>query len=348
MVVFACARCDAVLTVPVSQVALPDHAHQLYGHELLPVLMEPGTYAVDPEPFGPPWRQWDEIGPDEAEARGVFAPVYAVSFGEPGAIVVAPGDVRGTVLIPERCEGYCLGLDGRDGPNLACARCGLEVATRVDDCSLWQAVWLAPRAVRRLPGAGPARPVVGWEALVDEWVDTPALWPAEAWGPWWEAAIGVALAHLLAASAGAPLALPDGPVAVAFERALEALLPPGPPVKQVALAGPGLPAVDPDIAVVPRHPGTGRVWQQPGGADIVPLAADVWLHLAFHQEPPPFPVTGGMPAGVLRDDPLPPPPPLRRHFRPDRAVFLRTLTRLPAVRQSWLRRIYDAAQERRF
>ncbi|MGW0633368.1 hypothetical protein [Streptomyces sp. NPDC002758] len=63
--------------------------------------MEPGTYAVDPEPSGPPWRPWNEIGVDEAEARGVFAPVYALSFGSPGAIVVAPGDTRGTILIPE-------------------------------------------------------------------------------------------------------------------------------------------------------------------------------------------------------------------------------------------------------
>lgn len=60
--VFACAGCGAVLTAPVSQIALPVHAHHSYGHELLPALMEPGTYAVDPEPSGPPWRPWSEIG----------------------------------------------------------------------------------------------------------------------------------------------------------------------------------------------------------------------------------------------------------------------------------------------
>lgn len=51
MVVFACVRCDAELTVPLSQVCLPVHAHQEYGNGIqLPVLMEPGTFAVDPEP----------------------------------------------------------------------------------------------------------------------------------------------------------------------------------------------------------------------------------------------------------------------------------------------------------
>jgi hypothetical protein len=71
--VFVCARCGAVLTAAGSRMALPVRAHHRYGHDLLPALMEPGTYAVDPEPSGPPWRPWSEVGADEAEARGVFA-----------------------------------------------------------------------------------------------------------------------------------------------------------------------------------------------------------------------------------------------------------------------------------
>src|SRR5690242_17232210 len=101
MVVFACTGCDAVLTAPVSRVALPVHADQQFGHELLPALLEPGTYAVNPEPSGPPWRRWEEVGADEAAARGVYAPVASLSYGPPGRVGVAPGDVRGTVLIPE-------------------------------------------------------------------------------------------------------------------------------------------------------------------------------------------------------------------------------------------------------
>ncbi|MET8331230.1 hypothetical protein [Streptomyces sp. NPDC005181] len=345
MDVFACARCGALLTAPVSQIALPVHARHCYGHQLLPALMEPGTYAVDPEPSGPPWRPWSEIGVDSAEARGVFAPVGSLSFGEAGAIVVAPGDARGTVLMPERCGGYCMGLDGRDGPNLACAQCGQAVATRIDDCSFWQTVWLAPHAVRRLPADAPACRTISWEALAQGPQGTPPVEQSGAWSPRWEAAVGAALAHLLAASAGTRVAVPDGLVADTFGRALDTLLPPGPPTKNAALGGPGLPAPGPtpDVVLVPRHPQTGKAWQPFGTADIVPLTADVWMHLAFPHERLPVPVTGGMPVGVLRDDPLPLRP--RGPFRPDSTVFLATLARLPAVRQPWLRRIYDQVKD---
>jgi hypothetical protein len=327
-----------------SQIALPVHAHHKYGHELLPALMEPGTYAVDPEPSGPPWRQWSEIGADEAEARGLFAPVDALSFGARGTIVVAPGDTRGTVLIPERCDGCCCGLDGRDGPNLACAQCGRAVATRIDDCSLWQAVWLAPHAVRRLPAEGPAPRTVGWEALAEERQSTPPVEPS-GWSPRWEAAVGATLAYLLAASGGTPVTVPEGIVADAFGRALDALLPPGWPAKTAALAGPGLPAPvhAPDIALVPRHPQTGKAWQPSGTAHTVPLAADVWMHLAFHNERLLVPASGGLPDCVLREDPPTPHP--WTPFQPDSGVFLATLARLPAVRQPWLRRIYDHVKD---
>lgn len=217
MFVFACTGCGTSLTTPLSQVALPAHAHQKYGNGIqLPVLMESGTFAVDPEPWGPPWRKWEEIDPDEAAARGVYAPVYALSDGAPGAILIAPGDTRGTVLIPERAGGYCCGLDGGDGPNMACVTCGLPVASRIDDCSLWQAVWLAPDAVRRLPVDDTDTPPLSWAELTAEPAaegrSTPPFEPITSWGslaglyhwwswsPQWEAAAGRALAHLLAAS----------------------------------------------------------------------------------------------------------------------------------------------------
>ncbi|MGP3989647.1 hypothetical protein [Streptomyces sp. 3N207] len=342
---FACARCGTTLTAAVSRVALPVHAHQSYGHELLPALLESGTYAVDPEPSGPPWRLWSEIGPEEAEARGVFAPVPALSFGAPGAVVVAPGDTHGTVPIPERCDGYCIGLDGRDGPNLACAQCGQPVATRIDDCSLWQSVRLAPDAVRRATADVPARPIADWAALVAEGRSTPPIAPSGAWNPRWEAAVGAALAHLLAASAGRAVAVPEGLAAHIFGRALDALLPPGPPARSVTLAGPGLPGPDPAaaIALVPQHPQTGNAWQPPASVEVAPLAADVWMHLAFPRGPL-IPATGGLPAGVLRDDP----PPMHPWsvFRPDPDVFLHTLARLPTVREPWLRRLYDRVRAR--
>jgi hypothetical protein len=40
---------------------------------------------------------------------------------------------------------------GGGGPNAACEACVLLVATRIDDCSLWQAVWLAPDAEYPVP-----------------------------------------------------------------------------------------------------------------------------------------------------------------------------------------------------
>ncbi|WP_214323912.1 hypothetical protein [Nonomuraea sediminis] len=58
MTVFACAGCGAVLTVPLSRVVLPVHAHGRYGHDLLGVLMEPGTYAVDPDRLPEVRRPW--------------------------------------------------------------------------------------------------------------------------------------------------------------------------------------------------------------------------------------------------------------------------------------------------
>ncbi|MFE6617025.1 hypothetical protein [Amycolatopsis sp. NPDC057786] len=49
---------------------------------------------------------------------------------------------------------------------------------------------------------------------------------------------------------------------------------PGPPHRNLALAGPGLPETD-DIALVPRDPVTGRSWPHSGAADVVPVAAEV-------------------------------------------------------------------------
>lgn len=104
--------------------ALPIHLSDTYWETLHPPVLEAGTYAVDPEPYGPPWRPWEEVGAQEAAARGVFAAVGALSDGPPDTVLLAPGDMRGTGLIPERAEGYCMGINGSGGPNLACLGCG--------------------------------------------------------------------------------------------------------------------------------------------------------------------------------------------------------------------------------
>lgn len=355
MFVFECVGCGAGLTVPLSQVALPVHAHQSFGDAAqLPVLMESGTFAMDPEPWGPPWRRWEEIDLDEAAARGIYAPVSALSDGLPGAVVIAPGDARGTVLIPEKSSGNCCGLDGADGPNMACQACGLPVATRIDDCTLWQAVWLAPNAVHRMPVDGADSAPLSWEELTAQATRTPPCEPITAWGgpryglsywwswsPQWEAAAGQALAHLLAASRGRPVTVPRGLPEEMFQRALDALLPVGPPARRAVLAGPGLPAydADADIVLVPTHPQTGRVWTPDTRVYPVPLPFGVWRWLAFPEPHLPLPASGRMPEGVLRDDPPTPHP--HRPFLVDSLTFQSTLVRLPAVRSAWLREIRE-------
>lgn len=125
--------------------------------------------------------------------RRIGAPAFALSDGAPGAIVMSPGDARGTRLIPEKGGGYCCGLDGADGPNMACEACGLPVASRIDDCSLWQTVWLAPNAVRRLPvdDADADAAPLSWGELTAEWRGMLPFEPIATWGSglgrnhWW-------------------------------------------------------------------------------------------------------------------------------------------------------------------
>ncbi|MZD04161.1 hypothetical protein GTW43_03565 [Streptomyces sp. SID5785] len=358
MFVFVCAGCGAELTAPLSQAALPVHARQKYGNAVqLPALMKPGTFAVDPEPSGPPWRRWEEITPDEAAARGIYAPVHALSDGAPGAIVIAPGDTRNTALLPKKRGGACCGIDGADGPNMACMSCGLPAASRIDDCSLWQAVWLAPDAVRRLPAEGTEDTPLSWAELVDNEKGTPPFEPMTmvwgsrlglnsfwSWSPQWEAAAGQALAHLLAASQGQPVTVPNGLTSQMFQRALDALLPAGGTKRPAVLAGPDLPVPDKDadILLVPVHPQTGQTWNPPDSATSayrIPLPFEVWQWM-IHPEPHlPTLASGVMPDGVFRDDPPAPPP--HQLFRTDRGAFQHTLVRLPAARAPWLRQILE-------
>ncbi|MEU2069980.1 hypothetical protein [Streptomyces anulatus] len=370
MFVFMCAGCGAELTTPLSQVSLPVHTRQQYGNGTqLPVLMESGTFAVDPDPWGGPWRTGDEIDPGEAEARGIYAPVHALTDSTTGASVIAPGDIRGTRLIPEK-RGDACGLDGADGPNLACEACDLPVATRIDDCSLWQAVRLSSDTVHRVPAGSAHTTPLSWAELAAKGEKAPpfeaiATWGGRlgsnhywSWSPRWEAAAGHALAHLLVASQGQPVKVPGGLASDVFQRTLDALLPPGPAKRRAVLAGPGQPSPDAgvDILLVPVHPRTGQAWAPAGriaaaaaaaaaaaSAYLVPLPLEVCLWLVSPQPYLPLPASGRIPQDVLRDDPLPPLP--HYLFRADRGTFQHTLVRLPAVRHPWLRTILETLQQ---
>lgn len=218
---------------------------------------------------------------------------------------------------------------------MTCMQCKLPVATRVDDCSLWQAVWLDPGAVHHVPGDASLPQTADWEALREARPGIPPVEPPGRWNRLWEAAVASALARLLAVSAGTRVTVPDGLVADIFRRALDALLPPGPQDLALAMAGPGLPPITSDIALVPQHPQTGELWPLSGAADVVPLSWDVWAYLAFRRDRRPVAGAGAMPDAAIRDDPPPPIP--YGLFRPDDAVFVATLARLPEVRQPWLR-----------
>ncbi|MFD7987776.1 hypothetical protein ACFV4M_30990 [Kitasatospora indigofera] len=325
---FGCAGCGAVLTAAVSEVALPIHLSATHWETLHPPLLEAGTYAVDPEPDGPPWRRWEEVDAEEAAGRGIFEPVGALSDGPPDTVLLAPGDLRGTGLILERADGYCMGIDGRAGPNLACLGCGLPVGTRMDDCGQWQLVRLLPHALVRLPGP-PERPVMDWSRLPADG----ALW--HRLSEFRDIPAGVALAHLLVAARGGPVEPAPGPVAELLGPTIAALLPPGAGAKRLDLAGPGYGEPAADLLLVPVHPQTGAVWRPGRGAVAVPVEASFWAELAFPVHRTRLPVVGGLPAGVERDDPLP----LFRRSRywPSRDAFRYTLARMPAVREPWLR-----------
>ncbi|KDN80763.1 hypothetical protein [Kitasatospora cheerisanensis] len=243
MELFACAHCASALTRPVGQVRFPPYAyHQVGNGRQMSDLMDVGTYAVDPDPSGPPYRSWEDLAEGEAEARGYYAPVpHYLSDGPPGRPVLAPADVTGTVLIPGSAGGFCCGITGQDGPNLACAHCGHPVGAREDDCSLWQAVRLEPDAVRRVP-AGPRPPVADWTVLVHERSGVP---PVRANGQWNDRScqeIGTTLVDLIVAADGSPVRFDHAGTATVFERALHHYQPGADgPAKRCALHGPGRP-----------------------------------------------------------------------------------------------------------
>lgn len=339
MTVFGCRCCDAILTVAVSRVALPVHANQKWGNgpgSLAPAL-EPGTFAVDPLPSGSPYRRWAELEAGEAEALGWYAPRFSISAGPAGQVLLTPGDIRGAVIDPALAGDFgCCGLDGGE-PNMVCVRCGTPIATRIDDCGLRQAIWLDPRSTRVIEdGPGP-HPVLGWADLIDQRPGIPPSEPSGVWNPMWTAAVASALAHLLAASGGDPLTIPDQQVAEVFRPTLDRLVGPAGagPHRTLVLAGPGLAGADGDFALIPQHPQTGEHWPTASPVQPVPLAWDVWRHLAFHRTSRPIGRSVPLPSEAL-------PALLPGHrFEPDGQIFLSVLARLPEVVQPRLRAIYD-------
>ncbi|MFG2234342.1 hypothetical protein ACGFNX_30860 [Streptomyces sp. NPDC048723] len=150
MTVFQCRDCHRAVTPAVTERALPDPQTDdgwyrpeagrtdANGHTDRPIVrMAPGTFAVDPDPSGPPYVLDEPSG-------------LLVESGPSRTVVLNPGDGIGLEEHPDIAmrRGYCCGMDGEWGPNLVCA-CGAVIATVYSDCYQVQELRLQPGAVER-------------------------------------------------------------------------------------------------------------------------------------------------------------------------------------------------------
>ncbi|MEW1930355.1 hypothetical protein [Streptomyces sp. NPDC088360] len=150
MTVFRCRGCRRAVTGAVRERALPNpdvdaewyrpeaSAADAGGHVARPVVrMAPGTFAVDPDPSGPPYVMDESLG-------------LLVESGPSGTVVLNSSDGLGLEEHPDITlrRGFCCGMDGEYGPNLVCT-CGAVIATLYADCYQVQELRLRPGAVER-------------------------------------------------------------------------------------------------------------------------------------------------------------------------------------------------------
>jgi hypothetical protein len=144
------------LTGELIEVPLPDCESDDSGDEVPAPLMDRGTYAVDPKPFGPPivpaTPELLRLHGFEQASRpswvGLPPGGIHISDGPRQTVVVNPEDTQGLRLTTnERRLQGCCNLDGGHGPNQLCGNCGLEVATLENDC------WVGRTTLRFEPSA---------------------------------------------------------------------------------------------------------------------------------------------------------------------------------------------------
>lgn len=143
MTVFLCSRCCTAITPELAELAaVPDVSDDERDRDKearqAPYTVPRGHYAIDPEPWGPPYVVQDnQEDPKPAQSRG---PVvcreegFVISAGSRHTVLVHPDDAASLQPLPswENSSGCC-GPTGDKGLNRA-GPCGAPVATLTADC----------------------------------------------------------------------------------------------------------------------------------------------------------------------------------------------------------------------
>lgn len=143
MTVFLCSKCGTAITPELAELAtVPNVSDDEHDRDKetrrAPSTVPQGRYAIDPEPWGPPYVvQDDQEDPKPAQSRGPLVcreEGFVISAGVPGTVLMHPEDAPGLQPLPnwENSTGCC-GPTGDEGLNRACP-CGAAVATLAGDC----------------------------------------------------------------------------------------------------------------------------------------------------------------------------------------------------------------------
>ncbi|MEV6731423.1 hypothetical protein [Streptomyces sp. NPDC051364] len=143
MTVFLCSKCGTAITPGLAELAaIPDVSDDERDRDKetrrAPSTVPQGHYAIDPEPWGPPYVvQDDQEDPKRAQSRGTLVcheEGFVISAGIRQTVLVHPDDAAGLQPLPnwENSNGCC-GPTGNEGINRACP-CGAPIATLAADC----------------------------------------------------------------------------------------------------------------------------------------------------------------------------------------------------------------------
>ena len=156
--VFVCAACGTVLTEAVTRLPeLPERPPDMARFESgdpyrrAPSTVGRGFYALDPEPWGPPFVPTDEAvaifpgGPCVADPDGDG---FLVSAGPRNTIVLHPEDAPVLEYSPKDGDMGCCGVPGTAGLNMRCPACGVDVGTLISECYTAYELHLVPDLVR--------------------------------------------------------------------------------------------------------------------------------------------------------------------------------------------------------